>query len=91
MRGLIRNNVQILGLSSFFEDIDDYALMYRNVAGGAEKKRYNMILGTDSRDDEMRGIAKNVKAGYLVQKSLSPAFSFTAATLPRAVQVKTAV
>jgi len=40
MRGLIRNNVQILGLSSYYEDIDDYALMYRNVANGMERKRY---------------------------------------------------
>ena len=37
VRGLIRNNVQILGFSSFEDDIDDYALMYRNVANGAEK------------------------------------------------------
>lgn len=36
VRGLIRNNVQILGFSSIADDIDDYALMYRNVAGGAE-------------------------------------------------------
>lgn len=70
MRGLIRNNVQILGFSSFYEDIDDYALMYRNVASGAkqDKDRYNKILGTSNQDDEMRGIARNVKAGYIFQK-----------------------
>lgn len=43
MRGLIRNNVQVLGLCSYEDDIDDYALMYRNVANGAEKTRYNKI------------------------------------------------
>lgn len=45
MRGLIRNNVQVLGLCSYKNDIDDYALMYRNVANGAEKRRYNNTLG----------------------------------------------
>lgn len=71
MRGLIRNNVQILGLSSFFEDIDDYALMYRNVAAGAGKKRYNDILGSkqlrisDGDKSYAVGILLNVKAGYL--------------------------
>lgn len=73
MRGLIRNNVQILGFSSFYEDIDDYALMYRNVASGAkkEKKRYNTILGSkplgisDGDKSYAVGILLNVKAGYL--------------------------
>ena len=45
MRGLLRNNVQILGLSGVEDDIDDYALMYRNVAYGVEKERYNTVLG----------------------------------------------
>lgn len=74
MRGLIRNNVQILGFSSFYEDIDDYALMYRNVASGAEKEkeRYNnTILGSkplrisDGDKSYAVGILLNVKAGYL--------------------------
>ena len=38
IRGLIRNNVQILGFSSFADDIDDYALMYRNVANSKKKE-----------------------------------------------------
>lgn len=71
IRGLIRNNVQILGLSSVKEDIDSYALMYRNVASGPkkEKKRYAEILGVDNNNTETRGIARNVKAGYLTLKS----------------------
>ena len=68
VRGMIRSNVQVLGLSSFSDDIDDYALMYRNVASGAEKKKYNKILGVDNSNEETRGIAKNVKAGYIFLK-----------------------
>ncbi len=70
IRGLIRNNVQILGLSSINEEIDDYALMYRNVTSGSknEKKRYAKILGVDNSDKEKRGIAKNVKAGFITLK-----------------------
>ncbi len=66
--GMIRSNVQVLGLSSFSDDIDDYALMYRNVASGAEKKKYDEILGVDNSSKETRGIAKNVKAGYIFLK-----------------------
>ena len=71
IRGLIRNNVQILGLSSVKEDIDSYALMYRNVASGPkkERKRYAEVLGVDNNDVETRGIARNVKAGYLTLKA----------------------
>lgn len=71
MRGLIRNNVQILGLSSFEDDIDDYALMYRNVASGAEKKQYNNTLGSkqlrvnDGNKSYSLGVLLNVHAGYV--------------------------
>lgn len=68
IRGLIRNNVQILGFSSFADDIDDYALMYRNVANGAEKKTYNKILGSTSlplNKGKNISVLKNVKAGYI--------------------------
>lgn len=71
MRGLIRNNVQILGLSGFEDDIDDYALMYRNVAYGAEKKRYNDVLGAkqlpinDGDKSYGIGVLLNVHAGYV--------------------------
>lgn len=71
MRGLIRNNVQILGLSSFDNDIDDYALMYRNVANGAEKEQYNNTLGSKPRRDNdgnksyNLSVLLNVHAGYV--------------------------
>lgn len=73
MRGLIRNNVQILGLSSFSEDIDDYKLMYRNVANGAEKDFYNKLLGSTpvsiSSGSKPVGVLTNVRGGYIVKKN----------------------
>jgi CRISPR-associated protein (TIGR03986 family) len=71
MRGLIRNNVQILGLCSMADDIDDYALMYRSVAGGADKKLYNTVLGSkqirisDGNRQYGMGVLVNVRAGYI--------------------------
>lgn len=71
MRGLIRNNVQILGLSAFGDDIDDYALMYRNVAAGLQKDRYNKVLGADTvtletgAQNKQVSVLKNVQAGYI--------------------------
>lgn len=67
IRGLIRNNVQILGFSSMNDDIDDYTLMYRNVASGKEKDRYNDILGSKQIlvDGNRLGILLHVKAGYI--------------------------
>lgn len=67
IRGLIRNNAQILGLSSVDEDIDDYALMYRSIASGSRKenKRHSKILGTNNNGTETKGMAVNVKAGYI--------------------------
>lgn len=71
VRGLIRNNVQILGFSGFDEDIDDYALMYRNVASGAEKRRYGDILGSKPLtvgNGKRISILEKVKAGYIVKE-----------------------
>ena len=71
MRGLIRNNVQILGLSGIGDDIDDYNLMYRNVAGGLDGKRYNEILGSKQlrinagNKSYAVGVLLNVHAGYV--------------------------
>ena len=73
IRGLIRNNVQILGFSSFEDDIDDYALMYRNVASSKKKETYdiyNGILGSEpSRSQKGKNknisVLRNVKAGYI--------------------------
>ncbi len=74
-RGLIRSNVQILGLSSFADDIDgDYSLMYRNVAGrkGAQKDAYGKLLKsatvsikTGKGETAQFSVLKNVAAGYL--------------------------
>lgn len=75
VRGLIRNNVQILGLSSFSSDIDDYELMYRNVASGIERKHYGSILGAAAIPIESGGksqnisVLKNVKAGYIANEN----------------------
>lgn len=72
VRGLIRNNVQILGLSGYEDDIDNYSLMYRNVAGGAEKKRYDRILGSDqvpiTVDKKKMSVLLNVRAGYIAKR-----------------------
>lgn len=67
IRGLIRNNVQILGLSSMEDDIDDYALMYRSIASGSkeENRRYSKVLGTNNSGTETKGLAVHVKAGYV--------------------------
>ncbi|MCR5624797.1 MAG: TIGR03986 family CRISPR-associated RAMP protein [Lachnospiraceae bacterium] len=69
MRGLIRNNCQILGLSSFDDDIDDYMLMYRNVASGAEKGRYTDVLGAVQDNKKKISVLKNVKAGYIAKET----------------------
>ena len=75
MRGLIRSNVQILSMSSFAEDIDDYALMYRKVAGkhsnDPDAKLYKNKLGFFSNTSYIQGEKrtvsglKNVRAGYV--------------------------
>ena len=71
MRGLIRNNLQILSDSSFAEDVDDYWMMFREVAGGADRidrKRYSTILGASLKNlgnGKMVSILKYVKAGYI--------------------------
>lgn len=66
MRGLVRSNAQILSFSDFDNDIDDYELMYRNVANGADKKRYKDILGSEIKDGI--SILKNVRAGYIANE-----------------------
>lgn len=67
IRGLVRNNAQILSFSDVTEEIDDYKLMYRSVASGAEKDYYNGILGAESvKNGKSRiSVLKNVKAGYI--------------------------
>lgn len=71
MRGLIRNNVQILGLSSVGEDIDDYSLMYRKVgAPGYDpaKNYYDKYFKTVSKtleNGKSVNVLKDVRAGYI--------------------------
>lgn len=70
IRGLIRNNVQILGCASLNDDIDDYALMYRDVTNTDKKsekgtEQYSAILGIGS---GAVGIPTKEKAGYLVKE-----------------------
>lgn len=68
MRGLIRNNVQVLGLSSLDDDIDDYNLMYRHVASGAEQDYYGGVLGNDQinvGNGKKMNVLKNVCGGYI--------------------------
>lgn len=74
MRGLIRSNVQILGLASMNEDVDDYLLMYRSVAGGKDdpnKDIYKRLLGEKTEyiwqgnKKKPVSVLQNVKAGYV--------------------------
>ena len=75
MRGLVRNNLQILSESSFNEDVDDYRMMFREVAGGSDRidrKRYAKILGAGIKNlgnGKQVSILKWVKAGYLVKEN----------------------
>lgn len=74
LRGLCRSNAQLLSLSGIFDDVDDYALMYRNVASGLHQKYYNQILGAGQitvetgRKKQRISILKSVRAGYLVNR-----------------------
>lgn len=77
MRGLVRANALVLGMGDYSNDIEDYRLMYRNVANGAEKYRYNEILGNrpvkigkdDNNNDVCISILKNVRAGYIANEN----------------------
>lgn len=72
MRGLIRSHASVLGLGNVRDDIDDYSLMFRDVAGGLDSTRYKTILGTDDDNknsyrtrEHKPSIPKNVCAGYI--------------------------
>ena len=74
VRGLIRSNAQILSLSSIEDDVDDYSLLYRDVANGNNKDRYNEVLGSKTivigkkkknNKANTTTILTNVKAGYI--------------------------
>ena len=70
MRGLVRSHALVLSLGNVRDDIDDYSLMYRNVASGLNRRRYNDILGATivrMKDENGReyslSVLKNVRAG----------------------------
>lgn len=69
LRGMIRSNAQILSLSSVGDDVDNYRLMYRQIAGKDEKlkKTYGDILGAEtiSMGEGSISILKYVRAGYI--------------------------
>lgn len=73
IRGMIRSNAQILSLSSIEDDVDDYSLLYRDVANGNNKDRYNAVLGSKNVENGNKKNGKantttiltNVKAGYI--------------------------
>lgn len=74
VRGLLRNNVQILGLSAIGNDVDDYRLMYRRVGVTKtvlDKGRYDSFFGDDTitikvgNKNRNVSVMKNVKAGYI--------------------------
>ncbi len=67
IRGLLRNNVQILSASDVSADVDDYSLMYRHVASGALKKDYNDVLGNKiiQTNKGSMSVLQNVSSGYI--------------------------
>lgn len=72
-RGLLRQNMQILGLGIMRpdEDYKDVSLLYRQVAGakralsGGLRRRYAGLLGDEDPDTH---ISQNVRAGFLVRE-----------------------
>lgn len=64
MRGLVRNNMKILGLGAVGSDIEDRSIMYRGLGKVDQlKNKYNKIL--DVKQVEKKSVARNVKAGYI--------------------------
>ena len=66
MRGLLRNNMQILGLGNVSGDIEDKYLLTRSLAVASKKLRtaYNEKVGISANTFG----AQNVKAGYIYKK-----------------------
>lgn len=79
IRGMIRNNSIVLGLSSVINDIEDKKLLYRRFASGGKEnckeinkgplnKEYKDRLGLDivsSGGGKRYSVLKNVRAGYI--------------------------
>lgn len=76
IRGMVRENMQILGFGAVQvdEDIDNKRLIFRDMTAGSDtvavtrKKYYNAVLDVETKtgkNGKSYTIAKNVKAGYL--------------------------
>lgn len=71
IRGMIRENMQILGFGLVRpgEDLEDYQIYFREIAagrgstGGPLKEYYHSVMATETRNGQ--STPKNVKAGYL--------------------------
>lgn len=70
LRGLVRANMQILGMSSIADDVDDYQLMYRKVADTSSLgKNYSKTLGVKPvpiKKGKSISVCTKVQVGYLI-------------------------
>lgn len=70
IKGLVRENIQILSHGTPEDEIEDINIMYRNIAAGEKRlqKKYGEILGTDQApvgEGERSSLCKNAIAGYI--------------------------
>lgn len=68
LKGLIRNNMKILGLGCIAGDVEDFNIMYRTVAGKGTKHAHDYrdrILDVKQIPGTKASIPRNVEAGYL--------------------------
>lgn len=73
IRGMVRQNMQILGFGLVRpdEDVQDHRVFYREIAASADsvhkklKKDYYIVLGVESPSGKTYSVPKRVKAGYL--------------------------
>lgn len=68
IRGKLRSNINILGLSTVSEEIEDERFLYRRVAGSTKslKKEYDDRLGIKRQGGF--SVPTKVKAGYILKK-----------------------
>ena len=68
IRGKLRSNINILGLSTVSEEIEDARFLYRRVAGSTKslRKEYNDRLGIKGQGEF--SVPTKVKAGYILKK-----------------------
>lgn len=68
LKGLIRNNMKILGLGCIAGDVEDFNIMYRTVAGKGTKHAHyyrDNVLAVKQIPGTKASIPKRVEAGYL--------------------------